>query len=69
MIEKLKEVAFTVCAIALACSNLGTFILIAVFGFAPIVYESWAWLLYLEMGLTIGFIIWGIERLIGDLEE
>ena len=69
MWEKIKELGFTVCAIGLACSNLVTFILVAVFGFAPIVIEPWHWLLYIEMFLDAVFIAWGFERLIGDLRE
>ena len=69
MWEKIKELGFTICAVALACSNLVTFILIATYGYAPIVYEPWHWLLYIETGLDIGFIFWGIERLIKDVKE
>ncbi len=69
MWEELKEVGFTTCAIALACSNLVTFFLIMALGFAPVVYEPWHWVLYLETGLDAGFIVWGIERLVGDIKR
>jgi hypothetical protein len=63
--EKFKEMGFTICAIAIGCSNLGTFIIIAVRG-RTFIYEDWVWLLSLEIGLCAGFIAWGIERLIKD---
>lgn len=64
--EKFKEIGFTLCAVALACSNLATFIIIIVYG----IYEIWEpnkWILFLEIGLDLGFIAWGIERLIKDM--
>ncbi len=68
IMEKLKEIGFTICAIALACSNLVTFVIIIVNG----IYEIWEphrWVLFLETALDIAFIAWGIERLIKDLRN
>jgi len=64
--EKIKELGFTICAIALAGSNLFTFIMIIWYGINQIV-EPWKWLLYIETALDIGFIAWGFERLIKDI--
>ncbi len=63
MRENIKEVSFIICAIAIGCSNLATFILIALFGFAPIVYEPVKIMLYVEMSIALGFVVWGFERL------
>ncbi len=65
MWEKIKERGFGICAVAIGCSNLGMFIAIALTG-ASYVYEDIRWILYLEIVLVTGFIIWGIERLKKD---
>jgi len=67
--EKFKELGFTTCAIALACSNLVTFVMIAFMGYAPIITEGNPWVLYIEMALDVGFIAWGIERLRRDIKR
>ena len=68
MIENFKELGFTACAIALGCSNLATFILIAVNG-RTFIFENWWWLLAIEITLNIGYLAWGLERLIMDCKK
>jgi len=66
--EKFKELGFTICAIALACSNLVTFIILIVNGIYQI-WEPTRWILYLEAGLDLAFIAWGLERLVNDMKR
>ena len=68
MWERSKELGFTTCAIALACANLVTFIIIITQGIYQI-WEPYRWILYLEAGVDLAFIAWGIERLIGDIRK
>ena len=68
MWEKIKEFIFDLAATGLFIAVLVTFILIIIFGYAPLVKEPWHWLLYLETGMCVVFIIWGIERFIKDLK-
>ena len=65
--EKFKEIGFTICAIAIGITNLFTFVIIAVKNISYI-YEPNPWILYLEMALDLGFIIWGFERLAKDIK-
>ena len=69
IMEKFKELGFTTCAIALGFCNLVTFALIIFLGKAPYIVENCPWILYTEVGLNLGYISWGIERLIKDLRR
>jgi len=66
--EKFKELGFTICAIALGFCNLTTFALIIFFGKAPYIVENCSWILYVEVGLNLGYITWGFERLFKDMK-
>ncbi len=68
MWDKIKELGFTICAVALGCSNLTLFLIIAIKGVAKI-WEPTPWILITEMILNAGYIAWGIERLIKDLRN
>ena len=66
MIERFKEIGFDACATALATANLVTFVIIITQGIYQI-WEPHKWLLFLEAGLDLAFIVWGFERLDKDL--
>jgi len=68
MWEKIKELGFDICAVALACSNMVTFIIMITQGIYQI-WEPWKWLLYLEAGLDFAFICWGAERFWKDCKN
>lgn len=69
MREKIKETGFTTCAIALGFCNLITFMLIVFLGKAPYIVENCPWILYAEIGLNIGYIAWGVERLAKEVKN
>ena len=66
--EKIKELGFGICAVALAFSTFGVFIIIIVQG-AAYVYENIKWILYTETGLALTFTIFALERLIKDWRQ
>ena len=57
------QIIFILCAVGIGCSNLVTFIIIAIRGIAT-VCEPNSWILYTEMATCMSFIVLGIYLLI-----
>ena len=66
--EKIKELGFGICGVALAFSTFGVFIIIIILG-AAYVYENIKWILYTETGLAFTFTVFALERLIKDWRQ
>jgi len=67
MWDRLKELGFTICAIALGVINLVTFTIIIL----KDIYQIWEpneLVLGIEAVLCLGFVCWGFERLIKDIK-